>query len=234
MTAGSTKLNFCQYLNTSKWIEGAYTLSFHCNNTNNIIELFFTINGDDGGTGLNIENNTIYTTFNLVPSITPSIFGITVKPNTSVIIHAAKLEVGNKQTLTNQQQILYTAPNYEEELIKCRYYYYRMRFQGNFVSSAYDANLSSNYVMFYNTNIIGNMYKKPTFIVDSSLSINEWGNIYIRRSTDFLEKILTNNWAFEFWRDYINVINYTTKILDTSTFGYTLLIPILILDAEIY
>lgn len=115
--------NFSQpYLKESCIVGQLYTISFLVDNFQNVNQLFNTKTGSN----FDITENLISYTFsyNSTPDANPDI-GIQFKKGTSTLIKAAKLELGDVQTLAHKEGdkwVLNEIPDYGEQLRRCTYY----------------------------------------------------------------------------------------------------------------
>lgn len=105
----------------------------------------------------------------IVPSVSGKNFDITASGETLI---AAKMEVGNAQTLYSEDGKLFDAPpNYPTELLKCQRYFYRLKttyYAGIFVSSIYkDRNVTDGIVYFPTT-----MRDTPTVLLPDGFEIS--------------------------------------------------------------
>lgn len=116
--------NFSQpYLKESCIVGQLYTISFLVDNFQNVNQVF----NNKTGSNFDITENLISYTFsyNSTPDSNPDI-GIQLKKGTSTLIKAAKLELGDTQTLAHQDSsgnwILNEIPDFGEQLRRCMYY----------------------------------------------------------------------------------------------------------------
>ena len=117
--------NFSQpYLKESCIVGQLYTISFLVDNFQNVNQVF----NNKTGSNFDITENLISYTFsyNSTPDSNPDI-GIQLKKGTSTLIKAAKLELGDTQTLAHQDSsgnwILNEIPDFGEQLRRCQRYH---------------------------------------------------------------------------------------------------------------
>ena len=113
--------NFSQpYLKDNCIVGQLYTISFLVDNFQNVRQVF----NDQTGSNFNITDNLISYTFsyNSIPDNNPAI-GIQFKQGTSTLIRAAKLELGDHQTLAHKEGdtwVLNEIPDFGEQLARCQ------------------------------------------------------------------------------------------------------------------
>lgn len=119
--------NFSQpYLKESCIVGQLYTISFLVDNFQNVNQVF----NNKTGSNFDITENLISYTFsyNSTPDSNPDI-GIQLKKGTSTLIKAAKLELGDTQTLAHKEGdrwVLNEVPDYGEQLRRCQRYFVRL------------------------------------------------------------------------------------------------------------
>lgn len=119
--------NFTQsYLKESCIVGQFYTISFLVDNFQNVNQVFNTKTGSN----FDITENLISYTFsyNSTPDANPDI-GIQFKKGTPTLIKAAKLELGDTQTLAHKEGdkwVLNEIPDYGEQLRRCQRYFVRL------------------------------------------------------------------------------------------------------------
>lgn len=160
--------NFSQpYLKESCIVGQLYTISFLVDNFQNVNQLF----NNKTGSNFDITENLISYTFsyNSTPDANPDI-GIQFKKGTSTLIKAAKLELGDVQTLAHKEGdkwVLNEIPDFGEQLRRCQRYFQRHHIDTDTFLPAvmYQGELDRAH---FNIPLHGKMRTKPTARFDGS------------------------------------------------------------------